>query len=280
MKRSNKKLFGMQKFKTIWKILFEKYILLRVRLLKPLALKANCHGYDIKFSISSSKEFYYRYLSSYTAEPITVKWIHDSINKNEIAWDIGANVGAYSLLMGKKLQKLGCNDGAVIAFEPESSNYHSLNKNIILNELSRIIVAYPFAVGNKTRVTSLFLSSNEIGSATHAIEKPFSDGSEFLPTHIQGAIAISLDDLIFNYRLPFPNHLKIDVDGFEENVILGGAKILQDLRLKTILIEIGKGVSFNKINDVLKSSGFNLSNKEIASLDGLNCNYLYVRKND
>jgi hypothetical protein len=38
--------------------------------------------------------------------------------------------------------------------------------------------------------------------------------------------------------MDFPNHLKIDVDGLEDNVITGGAQTLQAQRLKSILIEV------------------------------------------
>ena len=55
-------------------------------------------------------------------EPETLEWI-DSIGKEETLWDIGANVGLYSMYAAQKGLK-------VLAFEPSPANYHLLNSNI------------------------------------------------------------------------------------------------------------------------------------------------------
>jgi hypothetical protein len=53
------------------------------------------------------KEYQYRYQSSYISEKSTMHWIEHFVKEGNIVWDVGANVGAYSLLLGKRLQRLG-----------------------------------------------------------------------------------------------------------------------------------------------------------------------------
>ena len=232
------------------------YVKFRIYISTPLVLKSHVGDIDIKFSINSLKEYYYRYLLSYSSEVSTVKWIDSYISRDDVSWDVGANVGAYSLLIGKKAQKNGGCDISVIAFEPEGSNFSSLNANIILNGLSGAVLAYPIAIADKSRITNFYLSSNEVGSATHSIDNACSDGKSFDPTHIQGVMAVALDELAYLYNLPFPNHMKIDIDGRERGVIDGANKVILDGRLKSIMIEIGDSDSFNYINNKLTASGF------------------------
>ena len=108
-------------------------------------------------------------------------------HKDDIVWDIGANVGAYSLLIAKKV---ATNGGHILAFEPESSNSHSLNRNIQLNDLCHWLTPIPLAFGNSLKLGEFFLSPNETGSATHGLDAPVSDGKVFNPSHRQGILAI------------------------------------------------------------------------------------------
>jgi len=277
MAKNRYKIIRFLKLKNYYNLIIKNYISLRIRLSKPLVLKTHCLGYPLLFSIKSLKEYYYRYLLSYVSEKSTIFWIENHVKKSEVVWDVGANVGAYSILIGKLNYQDGIRTTSVFSFEPESSNYYSLNQNILLNNLTNLIMAYPCAIGSETRLASFFISSNEVGSATHAVDHAFSDGEAFYPTHVQGTLVVSLDDLVNKYGLPFPSHLKIDVDGFEGEVIKGGLDIINDKRLKTILIEIGKGVNKKEIDKTISMAGFKLNMKEVVSVDGLNINYLYVR---
>ena len=74
-------------------------------------------------------------------EPDTLDWL-DSFESGSCYFDIGANIGQYSLYPAKKYGK----DVQIFAFEPQSNNYYALNKNIYLNNLSNHILSYCFAV--------------------------------------------------------------------------------------------------------------------------------------
>ena len=169
---------------------------------------------------------------SYISEQTTMNWIESQIKQNDVVFDIGANVGAYSLLIGKKL----VGGGSVLAFEPESSNFYSLNRNIIANDLS--------------------------GSATHSVGKAESEMVQFKPEHVQGILTFSLDQFVEMDRVPFPNHFKIDVDGNEGLIIEHSSKTLSDPRLKSLVIEISENISLGKIEKTIESHGFQVFEKE------------------
>ena len=67
----------------------------------------------------------WRALTFYTEEPETIKWL-DGMKKDDLFWDIGANVGLYSIYAAKSS---GCR---VLAVEPEAQNYALLLENILL----------------------------------------------------------------------------------------------------------------------------------------------------
>jgi FkbM family methyltransferase len=240
--------------------LYRLILKIRLAVSSPVILSTQVFGYTILFVISSWKEYTHRFLASYTAERVTIEWIRKYIHKGDIIWDVGANVGAYALLMGKMMEAYG--SGKVLAFEPESANFAALNKNIVINSLGEYITAIPIAFGNSLELGSFFLSSNEAGSATHALYSPVSDGISFNSTHIQGVLAISPDEFAGLANVPFPNHIKIDVDGLESVLVANMSSILSDSRLKTLVIEIADGLSNGVIEQMIESFGFKLVDEE------------------
>jgi hypothetical protein len=63
-------------------------------------------------------------------------------------------------------------------------------------------------------------------------------GQEFVPSFRQGAVGYAIDDFIATFNPPFPNHLKIDVDGIEGRIVAGAKKTLADPRLRSLSIEL------------------------------------------
>lgn len=234
----------------------------------------------IKFSVRSYKEYYWRARASYTAEKSTMHWIDYVINLDDVVYDIGANVGAYSLLIGKRIKDSHSN-GLVYAFEPESQNFESLNMNIRLNELSNQILAVPLAFSDELKFDSFYLSSNVPGSATHGFSKPESEGVEFPPTHVQGMLGISLNEFVRLKGIQFPNHIKIDVDGLEMQIVQNMHDLLSDRRLKSVIIELKDSLSNGKIEQILLSNNFKIEFEEkVGEHDGIIKNTLFVRENN
>lgn len=255
-----------------------KLITYRIRYGSPIRVISKALDENIEFIVSSEKEYFMRAKLSYTTERTTMKWIETQIRQSDVVYDIGANVGAYSLLIGKKLG----GDGRVLAFEPESSNYYSLNRNISANNLAGTVTALCMGFDSDVKVEKFFLSSTTPGSATHAVGKAESESIKFVPEHIQGVLTFSLDQFVEMEGVPFPNHIKIDVDGNEGLIVDHSNKTLSDPRLRSLVIEISQNISHGRIEKTIESHGFRVYQKEDWATDahGIISNILYVKNQE
>lgn len=180
-----------------------------------------------------------RYVDILTTEPETIDWIN-SFSTGEVFWDVGANVGIYSIYahLVKQIR--------VVAFEPEASNYYLLNKNIRLNELSDLI-AYPAGLFSHTKLSKLFLSRDFEGWACNSIEQnvdPFLHSRQQAIT--QGSICIKGDDAIEVFGIDRPAYIKIDVDGFEHLVLEGMKNLLSSGHVKSLMVELNFNLDEHK----------------------------------
>lgn len=197
----------------------------------------------------------FRGISILDKQPEVPQWI-DSFAAGDVLWDIGANVGAYSLYAGLR-------PGVqVLAFEPEASNYYVLTRNVALNGMWDRIKTYCIALSDRASLGELSLFHTVIGGSKHAFGDPADSWSEDDPVAFrQGMIGFSIDGLIEQYDCLFPNHIKIDVDGIEEKIIEGAAQTLEDRRLKSVLVErqAHKPAEAELMHSRLRDAGFALT---------------------
>jgi FkbM family methyltransferase len=170
---------------------------------------------------------------SYTSkEPETLDWI-DGFEPNETLFDIGGNIGVYTLYAAAR----GCR---VFTFEPESQNFSRLVNNVSLNGFTEVR-PYCMGIGAKSELTVLYLTSPNAGDSQHQVGNKSDLYDRSFEKITQGCAVFSLDDLCFRHGLPVPQHIKIDVDGLEPEIIRGAERVLKDPGVKTVLIEINKG---------------------------------------
>lgn len=142
--------------------------------------------------------------------------------------DVGANIGFYSLLLAQE----GNSKVSVFACEPSSENLKKLNTAIKINGMEKIITVLPFALGEKEGNVKLYLSSLCHGnnSVSPAPEVDIYD-------HEMVEIK-TLDSVIKHLNLKQKNCLiKIDVEGYEEMVLMGGKEFLNSDYKPIILLE-------------------------------------------
>ena len=145
--------------------------------------------------------------------------------------------------------------------EPSPSNYYLLSRNIGLNKVDEKISAYCLAFNHKTRLDTFYMSSTGLGDALNNFgEARDWQGSIFTAALKQGMIGFSIDDLIKQFNPPFPNYIKINVDGIEDSIINGANRTLIDSRLKSVLVElnIGRKESAQEVIGIFNTSGFTL----------------------
>lgn len=204
---------------------------------------------DIKLIISSNYSLVR--LRSCSKEKHTVNWIN-TFSLGEVFYDIGANVGAYSLIASKfgKCDK-------IYSFEPVPGTFHELLTNIKLNNISNIL-ACNICLSNSNSISTFRLSSNLPGSALHAGINSAVVESE----NIFLCATVTLDNFIDINKAKMPNHLKIDVDGAELSILKGAIKTLASKELKSLQIEIDESShTYNEIISILNINNFKIIEK-------------------
>lgn len=206
---------------------------------------------EIVLAVESEMEYGIR-LHSCAKEPETVEWIETSLREGDVLYDVGANVGAYSLVAAKRFR----GKVAVYAFEPSFVNFPQLCRNVLLNRCERIITPLQLALSNGTGVEQFHYENLVPGGALHALGLAIDyKGDPFSPVFTQRILSVTIDDLVDVFRLPAPNHLKIDVDGTELAVLQGADRALKSGVVRSILIEI-EGHSGEGIVQFLLDRGF------------------------
>ena len=166
----------------------------------------------------------WRALSYFDKEPETIDWIA-GIPEGGVLFDVGANIGLYTLWAGLT------RNAEVFAFEPESSNYGTLNTNLRLNGLSDRCRAFCLGISDSLGLDVLRIAQVSAGSSGHQVGL----GSGGVA---QGIVTTTLDHLVYEAGLPCPSHVKIDVDGIEPAIVRGADRLLSDPRLKSLLVEL------------------------------------------
>ena len=172
---------------------------------------------DLKFKYIPFK-LYYRYRSKKYAKFITpeLNLIKFLVNKNKISIDVGANLGLFTFYL-QKYSKY------VYAFEPNPYPLRNL-KNLV-SENTEVI---PIAIGNKNGYLDLFIPKNKKGWS--------SNGASLKETELNfgikhSVVSRTLDSLeIENVGL-----IKIDVEGFEKQVLEGASRTITDFKPNLII---------------------------------------------
>jgi len=174
--------------------------------------------------------------SLFTKEPCTIDWIA-GMGRGEVLVDVGANVGMYTVWAAKTRGL------RVYAFEPEAQNYGLLNRNIVLNGLGGSVKAYCVALSDQAGFSELHLSEFRAGGSCHSLgEQVDFKHQPARPAFSQGCISARLDDLVRDGVVPAPQHIKVDVDGFEPKVIAGAAEVLRGGKVRSLLVEVNRNL--------------------------------------
>lgn len=168
----------------------------------------------------------HRALNFSVREPETLAWI-DTFEPG-VFWDVGANVGVYSLYCAARWPGV-----EIHSFEPDAQSYAALCRNVHLNDLA--IKPYGLAIGASSKIVDLYVASLNAGAGAAAVGQPYLFQKSRGASLIQRVMQVSIDDLIAKHSLPAPDYLKIDVDGIEEDILEGAVNTLPGL--KGLLVE-------------------------------------------
>lgn len=226
---------------------------------------------------------YWRVETLLTKEPETIDWINNFKNKqNIIFWDIGSNIGLYSIYNSIKNNKT-----KTIAFEPSTSNLRVLSRNIFINNLDKKIKIFPVALTNKEN-KFLYMKEEQFyeGSALNVFGENYNyQGKKFKKKMQYSTFGTSINYLLKNNILEIPNYIKIDVDGIEHLILSGAEFFLSNKKIISLNIEINENFNEQQKNilKIMKKNNFKIDKKfrsqvlEKNSKFDKTFNYIFIR---
>ncbi len=227
---------------------------LRSRLLGALTPRRSVHSRGLKFTLSRDNWItHYRWRYFNEREPKTLDWIDDHVKDEGVLFDVGANVGVFSIYAALRYPNL-----KVIAFEPEYSNLHLLKDNIIANELQDRVFIYSIALSDSSGISYLNIQDLTPGAALHTVsDKKIRQTCMGQPiVWREGVATMTLDDFCQSSGLE-PNYMKVDVDGNELDILQGGSQVWQSSTFQSIMIEFPPGQALEAdCKTLLSENGF------------------------
>lgn len=171
----------------------------------------------------------------------------------DVVWDVGANVGLYTLFAARRVQP----QGKVIAFEPEPRSRTLLLRNCSLNHIENVSAMRYALDKEQTRKTLYPSATPNPGSHSLVQRRDYKLRARgFLIETVRG------DSLIRGQGAEVPTVMKIDVEGSEYNVLLGMGDVLRSQHVRILLVEIHPAVlplfgsSTTEVEGLLTSAKF------------------------
>lgn len=250
-------------FDKFFKIFFRRSFLIYFKEFfeKDSYIEKKIYDKTIKFFIPN-KLVEWRVNGFYTKEIETLKWIESFGEiRNIIFWDIGANIGLYSLYNAV------INENSItISFEPSTSNLRVLSRNVSINKLENKIKIFSQPLGNQPNTFAKMKESGFTeGGALNSFGVDYDfEGNKFISNVNYQLLGTSINNLLDNNILKVPNFIKIDVDGIEHLILQGADKYLQHDSLKSISVELNENFEqqFDSVMSLMKKNNFKVLTKK------------------
>ncbi len=190
-------------------------------------------------------------------EPDTLKVFRRLVHPGMTVLDIGANIGAHTLHLGR----LVGTSGRVVAFEPTTWAFDKLMNNLALNPKisAQVTPRQVMLMGDSAQAVPENIPSSWPLKSDQDVH-PKLRGRDMATT---GSIAMTVDSFLSQTKANKIDFIKLDVDGYECDVLSGMPGTLQKER-PIILMELSpyvlieKGHSIQKLMDILDSAGYRL----------------------
>lgn len=151
--------------------------------------------------------------------------INDFVTTKSYCLDVGANMGFYTIWFSKFTKN-------IYAFEPDTKNYLRLNKNVCANNADEYIRTFNIAVGELDGEVSF---TKDLDGENHIVLN-YIEGNNSI-------VCKRLDSILFENKIVEISYLKIDVEGFELEVLKGLGEYISKKKIDIIQIEINKTIS-------------------------------------
>jgi len=190
-------------------------------------------------------------------EPLTTSLIIKKLTKGMHCIDIGSNIGYYAILESSKIG----DNGTVWSIEPSPQNFETLSKNIILNQRKNI-KCYNIAIGDENGKIDFVISEKSNWSKIKNKIDHIENGDKIIQVDI-----MTLDSFSQKNEIKKVDLLRMDVEGYERNIIEGSINFLEKFK-PILMIEVHKMIMGN-----------NRTNQFLEKLQKMNyeCEYFIPR---
>ena len=235
--------------------LHRKILELRNRLARELEITDQAGVY--RFRCETVREFN-RCLKLYSKEPGTIEWIESEMKPGQVFFDIGANIGVYTIFAARRVSP----GGKVYAFEPHAANFTRLIDNVIRNTLQQVVVPCSIALDSKEGFSRFTYDSAGAGTSHSQFSADYTAGTDAGGGEIaELKYATTIDHLLASGRIAASHHVKIDVDGNEHLILRGMARLLAfSVAPLTVQVELNEPYSAEN-TELLKGRGYALVTK-------------------
>lgn len=184
-----------------------------------------------------------------TFEPHTQHLFVSNVRRGDVVWDVGANVGFFTLLASR----LVTSTGRVVAFEPLPRNLDLLRRHLELNQASNVQV---LAVALTERPGTVRFAEGQ----NHFTGRLREDGALEVE-------AMSGDDLWARGAIPPPSLVKMDIEGGESAALAGCDELLQAVS-PIILLSAHGAEQFERCSTFLRARGYRITIEKDGVADG------------
>ena len=222
----------------------------------PIAVFATKYQFQLKANLVNPEHQYLYFYGTHDERYIITKLLR-IIEPGDICWDIGANIGFYTCLLASQVG----DTGTVIAFEPAARTCGDLHENVSLNRFTNVTVVNK-GIGDKVEQRHLYYSEAGLAEGTASLK--YTDRRT-----TSERVTLDTIDNIFR-ELSAPDFVKIDVEGYQLEVLKGGEYYLKTHAplLMAELKDVGETnrSAFEEIEDYISDLGYQLYEIEKHSI--------------
>ena len=222
----------------------------------PIAVFETKYGFQLKANLANPEHQYLYFYGTHDERYIITKLLR-IIEPGDICWDIGANIGFYTCLLASQVG----DTGAVVAFEPAARTCGYLHENVSLNRFTNVTVVNK-GVGDKVEQRHLYYSEAGLAEGTASLK--YTDRRT-----TSERVTLDTIDNIFR-ELSAPDFVKIDVEGYQLEVLKGGEYYLKTHAplLMAELKDVGETnrSAFEEIEGYISDLGYQLYEIEKHSI--------------
>lgn len=164
-----------------------------------------------------------------------MSFVLHALRSDDLFIDIGANVGSYTTLASAVV------GARTIAVEPIPETFERLRRNIAINFIQHLVEAHNIGVSSEDGIARFTAGLDTVNHVAGERES--------LSDHLLDVQVRALDRLVAGKQ---PTIIKIDVEGFETNVVSGARNTLSEVSLKAVVMELnGSGKRYGFDEDTL-----------------------------